>query len=69
MLGELTWRGVSQPLSLFERRFGCRKNAGTEVCSGDFEGQMLRSDFGSTYGLPWIANPVRLVVQVEGRRR
>ena len=67
--GEFTLRGVSQPLSLFSRRFACRSDAGTEVCGGDFEGELLRSDFGSTYGLPWISNRVRLVVQVEGRRR
>jgi polyisoprenoid-binding protein YceI len=38
------------------------------VCGGDFEGELLRSDFGATFGLPLIANRVRLQVQVEGRR-
>ncbi len=66
--GEFTLRGVSQPLSLFARRFACRDDAGTEVCGGDFEGEVLRSEFGATFGLPLVADRVRLVVQVEGRR-
>jgi polyisoprenoid-binding protein YceI len=66
--GEFTFRGTSQPLSLHARSFGCRDDAGTEVCGGDFEGEVLRSDFGATFGLPFIANRVRLIVQVEGRR-
>ena len=67
--GEFTLRGVSQPLSLFARRFACRRDEGTEVCGGDFEGELLRSDFGVSYLLPFVANRVRLTVQVEGRRR
>jgi len=67
--GEFTLRGVSQPLSLVATRFGCRRDARGEVCGGDFEAEILRSDFGMTYGMPWIANRVRLLVQVEGVRR
>ena len=67
--GEFTLRGVSQPLSLFARHFACRQDAGGEVCGGDFEGEILRSEFGATFGLPLIADRVRLIVQVEGRRR
>ena len=69
--GEFTLRGVSQPLSLKASQFSCRTDHETqeEVCGGDFEGQLLRSDFGATFGLPLIGNLVRLLVQVEGRRR
>jgi polyisoprenoid-binding protein YceI len=67
--GEFTFRGISQPLSLRARQFGCRLDADTEVCGGDFEGDILRSEFGATFGLPLIADRVRLVVHVEGRRR
>ncbi|MDO9091786.1 MAG: YceI family protein [Rubrivivax sp.] len=65
--GEFTLRGVSQPLSLFARQFGCRQDGPDEVCGGDFEGEVLRSSFGATFGLPLISDRVRLVVQVEGR--
>lgn len=70
--GEFTWRGVGQPLTLTALRYACRSDtsgpAPVEVCGGDFEGELLRSDFGATFGLPFVANRVRLVVQVEGRR-
>lgn len=70
--GEFTWRGIGQPLTLTALRFACRQEGtgaeAAEVCGGDFEGELLRSDFGATFGLPLIANRVRLQVQVEGRR-
>lgn len=66
--GEFTLRGTSQPLSLTARQFACRQDGATEVCGGDFEGELLRSSFGATFGLPLIADRVKLVVQVEGRR-
>ena len=71
--GEFTLRGISQPLSLHVLRYGCRPVSATadaaagEVCGGDFEAEFKRSDFGATFGLPWIADRVRLVIQVEGR--
>lgn len=78
--GEFTLRGNSQPLSLRALRFACRSDppgapdatgaaAGSEVCGGDFEAEFDRSDFGISFGLPFIANRVRLVVQAEGRRQ
>ncbi len=66
--GEFTLRGTSQPLSLKARQFACRQDGATEVCGGDFEGEFLRSSFGATFGLPFVADRVKLVVQVEGRR-
>jgi polyisoprenoid-binding protein YceI len=69
--GEFTFRGVSQPLSLRAMAFACRIETPSqhEVCGGDFEAEFNRSDFGSTFGLPFIADRVRLVIQVEGLRR
>lgn len=67
--GEFTLRGIGQPLSLRALRFACRiEERKTEVCGGDFEGELLRSDFGLSFGLPFVADRVRLQVQVEGRR-
>jgi polyisoprenoid-binding protein YceI len=66
--GEFTFRGVSQPLSLVARQFACRMEQATEVCGGEFEASLLRSEFGATFGLPFIGNRVRLLVQVEARR-
>lgn len=68
--GEFTWRGVSQPLSLTAQRFTCypHPRLQREVCGGDFEGRLKRSDFGVGYGLPLVADAVVLRVQVEGVR-
>lgn len=69
--GELTLRGVSLGLTLHAQRFGCHPHPQQplEVCGGDFEGEIRRSDAGIDYGLPFVADRVRLVVQVEGVRR
>ena len=72
--GEFTLRGISQPLSLTAVRYRCRVPTApepadaTEICGGDFEGEFKRSDFGITFGLPFVGDRVRLRVQVEGRR-
>ena len=68
--GEFTLRGVSQPLSLRARNFACRTDAvlQREVCGGDFEAELLRSDYGSTFGIPFVSDRVRLLISVEGIR-
>lgn len=68
--GEFTLRGISQPLELRALRWSCRAGAtpGGSICGGDFEAQLQRSDFGITFGLPFVADRVRLQIQVEGRR-
>lgn len=69
--GEFTLRGQSAPLELRALRFACRIDTpgAREVCGGDFEGFVKRSDFGMSFGVPFVADRVRLVVQVEGVRR
>ena len=69
--GELTLRGISQPLRLVATRFACRQDARLqrEVCGGDFEAELRRSDFGIDYGLPFVGNAVTVRVQVEGIRQ
>ena len=66
--GEFILRGVSEPLSLVARSFACRhdETLRRDVCGGDFAGDLKRSDFGATFGLPFVADDVHLVVQVEG---
>ncbi len=68
LAGEFTLRGVGSALTLKALRSGCRVDAKGQVCGGDFEGEIKRSDFGIDFGLPFIADRVRLQVQVEGRR-
>jgi polyisoprenoid-binding protein YceI len=68
--GELSWRGISQPLTLQVKNFNCypHPRLQREVCGGDFEGQVLRSDFGVNYGVPFVADTVTLRIQAEGIR-
>ena len=69
--GEFTLRGVGRPLTLRALRFGCRQatEPAREVCGGDFEAEFLRSEFGITHSLPFVADRVRLQVQVEAVRQ
>lgn len=69
--GEFTLRGVSQGLTLRAVRWNCALNPlfRREVCGGDFEGELIRSNFGITHSLPFVADRVRLLVQVEGIRQ
>ena len=70
LTGEFTLRGTSAPLTLRALRFACIEvpGAGTR-CGGDFEGEVSRSHFGASFGVPLVADRVRLLVQVEGVRR
>ncbi len=68
--GEITLRGISRPLELRALRYACRLHAtlNREVCGGDFEAELRRSDFDMPYGLPFVADRIRLQVQVEAVR-
>ncbi len=68
--GEFTLRGKSRPLTLTAQRYRCYSSPlfGREVCGGDFEGEIERSEFGITTGLPFVADRVHLRVQVEAVR-
>jgi len=68
--GEFTLRGTSRPLTLRAQRFACQPHPELqrELCGGDFEGDVKRSEFGMSFGLPFIADRIRLVVQVEALR-
>jgi polyisoprenoid-binding protein YceI len=68
--GEFTLRGVSMPLTLTALRFNCYTSPliRREVCGGDFEGRFNRSVAGITHSLPFVADTVHLLVQVEAIR-
>ncbi|MEO5695800.1 MAG: YceI family protein, partial [Burkholderiaceae bacterium] len=67
IVGEFTLRGVSQPLTLRALRWNCALSLlfRREVCGGDFEARFERSHFGITHSLPFVADQVRLLIQVE----
>lgn len=65
--GSLTLLGKTLPVTLKATRFNCYDNPmfKREVCGGDFETTLQRSQWGIGYGLPDIPDSVRLTVQVE----
>jgi polyisoprenoid-binding protein YceI len=70
--GTLTLAGKTAPLTLKAANFNCYFSPlfKREVCGGDFEATLQRSQWGITDGLPAIApDDVRLLVQVEAIRQ
>ena len=68
VVGSLTFMGKTQPVTLKANNFNCYENPmfKREVCGGDFEATLDRTQFGLNYGLDWgIPKNVRLVIQVE----
>jgi polyisoprenoid-binding protein YceI len=65
--GELTLRGKTNPVTLTANNFNCYENPmlKREVCGGDFETTIQRSQWGVNYGLPGIPDSVRIVIQIE----
>lgn len=65
--GQLTLLGKTLPVTVKGQRFNCYPNPmlKREVCGGDFETTIQRSQWGMTYGLPGIPDAIKLVIQVE----
>jgi polyisoprenoid-binding protein YceI len=66
--GTLTLLGQTRPIKLKANRFGCYLSPliKRQVCGGDFETTVQRSDWGINWGIPFgFENKVRLLVQVE----
>ncbi|MCE4557487.1 YceI family protein [Roseateles cellulosilyticus] len=65
--GDLTLRGKTNPVTLTASSFNCYQNPmlKREVCGGDFEATIQRSQWGVMYGIPGIPDSVRLLIQIE----
>ena len=66
--GQLTLLGKTAPVTLKATQFNCYDSPmlKREVCGGDFEATIDRTQWGMNYGVDWgFAKNVRLVVQVE----
>ena len=65
--GELTMRGVTQPMRLEVARIKCRLEpvSGRWGCAADANGTLQRSHFGMCTSLPLIGDEVRLRIQAE----
>ena len=68
MGGTLTMLGKSLPVTLKANLFNCYMNplVKREVCGGDFETTIKRSQWGMNWGLNMgVPDDVRLLIQVE----
>ena len=65
--GTLTMLGKSNPVTLKASNFNCYQSPmlKREVCGGDFETTIARSQWGIVYGLPGIPDNIRLLIQIE----
>lgn len=66
--GQLTLLGKTHPVTLKATQFNCYQSPmlKREVCGGDFETTIDRTQWGLNYGIDWgFTKNVRLVVQVE----
>lgn len=70
--GQLTLNGKTHPITLKALNFNCYQHPmlKREVCGGDFEATLVRSQYGVRYGLDWgFPDAVKLVIQVEAVRQ
>ena len=66
--GQLTLKGKTAPVTLKALAFNCYDSPmlKREVCGGDFEATIDRTQWGIDYGLAWgFPKNVKLVIQVE----
>ena len=70
--GQLTLLGQTHPITIQANKFTCYDSPmlKTEVCGGDFEATIDRSQWGVNYGSNFgITKQVRLVLQVEAAKK
>lgn len=65
--GTLTMLGKTNPVTLKAAGFNCYDNPifKRQVCGGDFETTLTRSQYDMKYGLPGIPDAIRLLIQIE----
>ena len=66
--GELTMLGKTVPVTLKATNFNCYNNPllKREVCGGDFETTIARTQWGMSYGLQYgLPDSIHLLIQVE----
>ncbi len=65
--GTLTMLGKTNPVTLTAENYGCydHPRLKVQVCGGDFNTTIQRSQWGMGYGIPFVPDAVKLVIQVE----
>ena len=67
--GQLTMKGKTAPITIKSNKFACYESPmlqKREVCGGDFEATIDRTQWGVDYGIPYgFPKQVRLVMSIE----
>ena len=65
--GTLTLLGKTRPVTLTATNYNCYDSPffKREVCGGDFETTIQRTDYGMGYGMPIIPDDIKLLIQIE----
>jgi polyisoprenoid-binding protein YceI len=68
--GTVTLRSAATELTLQATHFHCYRHPerAQDVCGGDFEATLQRSELDIAYGTPFVGNTVRLKIQIEATR-
>ena len=69
--GTLTLNGKTNPVTLKASNYNCHMSpvSRKQVCGGDFDAHIKRSDFGMNYLVPFVSDATRLVIQIEAIRQ
>ncbi len=69
--GTLTLNGKTNPVTLKASNYNCYTSPvfRKQVCGGDFDAFIKRSDFGMNYLVPFVSDATRLVIQIEAIRQ
>lgn len=67
--GQLTMKGKTAPITIKANKFACYESPmlqKREVCGGDFEASIDRTQWGVDYGIPYgFPKQVRLIISIE----
>lgn len=69
--GTLTLNGKTNAVTLKASNYNCYTSPvfRKQVCGGDFDAFIKRSDFGMNYLVPFVSDATRLVIQIEAIRQ
>ncbi len=69
--GTLTLNGKTNSVTLKANNYNCHLSPvlRKQVCGGDFDAHIKRSDFGMNYLVPFVSDATRLVIQIEAIRQ
>lgn len=68
--GDLTMLGKSNPVTLKSTTYNCYQSPAfkKQVCGGDFETTILRSQWNINYGIPFVPDSVKLLIAIEATK-